>query len=220
MSISLADQDSTKLSIGDPTVAENRDQKVRHEWELIPGYERDEDGEGHRQDSPQGKIWIRNLRQGDDIFESEMFGSLNITGILRALESMNCKTCDLPIGDLLRNTSLRYYDQKHALGLSAERLATPILVGFSATGLEVIDGVHRIRRRAALAMPNVFGYFVSPRVIRSARITRKLCSDDGTWTANDTMMDEDFDNEMRKAENFINKVPFHVLGRLSGMSVQ
>lgn len=195
----------------------NRQQIVSHECDEIPGYEMDEDGEGHKQDGPEGKVWIRNLCKGDNIFESEMFGSLNISAIERALETMKCKECDLPIGDLIKNTSLRYYDQNHALGLSAERLETPILITFSARGLEVIDGVHRIRRRAALAMQTVFGYFMPQSVIRSARITRKLRREDGIWTVYDTMTNDDFESEMKKAEHFISKVPVHILARLSGM---
>ncbi len=193
------------------------DEKLPHAFMAIPGFEPDDDGNGHKQDSAAGKVWIRNLRPNDMIFESKMFGSINISYIYRRIQAKNWKTFELPVASILHNISRRYIDKKYASALPTERLEVPVLVSFSDTGLEVIDGVHRIHRLAALAATNAKAYFVPPSLIREARIRKFRIDQTGVWVDDDTMNSDDFEKAMKGAENFIKTIPMAVLAKLSGM---
>ncbi|GAA5666899.1 hypothetical protein Brsp07_05421 [Brucella sp. NBRC 14130] len=182
----------------------------------LPGFEADEDGMGHKIDSLRCRVWIRNARAGDEVFESESFGSLNISEMYRRFAGQEGRPWELAIADAVNNTARSEINTTYAKSIPKARLQEPIIIAFASDGWHVIDGSHRIHRLAALRKKSVFAWPATPALLRVARIRKFVMGLDGTWRDDDTVAQARFEHEMRGAEQFLNRMQATMASRQNG----
>lgn len=180
----------------------------------LPGFEADEDGMGYKLQTPRGIVWIRNARAGDEVFESESFGSLNISEMYRRFAGQEGQPWEFEIADAVKNTARSEINTTYAKTLTKARLQEPIVIAFASDGWHVIDGAHRIHRRAALRKKSVFAWVATPMLLRAARIRRSIAGPDGNWKSEDSVPEARFEHEMRGAEQFVRRVQAAMAPRL------
>jgi hypothetical protein len=179
----------------------------------MPGFEADDDGMGHKFDGPRGRVWIRNARAGDEVFESESFGSLNVSEMYRRFAGQDGRPWELAIEDAVKNTARSEINTTYAKSIPRARLQEPIIIAFASDGWHVIDGSHRIYRLAKLRKRSVFAWGATPMLLRVARIRKFAMGSDGNWRDDDTVSEARFEQEMRGSEQFLNRMQSIVASR-------
>lgn len=179
----------------------------------MPGFEADGDGMGYKLQGPRGRMWIRNARAGDEVFESESFGTLNISEMYRRFAGQEGRPWELAIADAVKNTARSEINTTYAKAIPKARLQEPIIIAFASDGWHVVDGSHRIHRLAALRKKSVLAWAATPMLLRVSRIRKFVMGLDGNWKADNSVPEAQFEHEMQGAERYLDRIQTIIASR-------
>lgn len=109
----------------------SEEESIAHLMEQLPNCEIDDDRWGMKFDAPEGRVWIRRCRPNDEIFESDMFGTLNISEAWRNVAKSGMRPQFVNIDQALLN-NVRGIDIEESVvtTMSRQRRGEPIFNGF------------------------------------------------------------------------------------------
>lgn len=150
-------------------------------FKSMPGFEEDPDGCGYKFITPEGRIWVRGARLGDELVDIAGYTTLNTTKLVQIVGDWPYPT-EFAISDVIHNIAKRRVDIDYAQSLTEARLKTPIVGIANENGvMDIVDGTHRLWRLNQLGHKHVFIHVLNDTVIPDVVVTYWLDTQNGMW---------------------------------------
>lgn len=125
-----------------------RDLSLAELEEMVPGYAPLDGQLGYEYDDPQhGRTRVLNAMPGDQVFDSEKFGRLNVSLALERIATEQVEPITAPVDEhLAGHIRLVEINEDWVRAMSVARRDEPVLLLLGEDGVNVVDGHHRLAR--------------------------------------------------------------------------
>jgi hypothetical protein len=154
---------------------------------------------GYMIDSPKGRVYFENCHPMDEMFASSIVGWLNISKAWRNVKLAGAFVHDVPIEQgLIQNVAKAEYDHRVVRSMTPERRDEPILMLVCYDGLNVIDGIHRLKRRVRDKLPTVKAHILLPDTLADMRV-RMFREEEFEWRQDGGLTDDELNLQIQEA---------------------
>jgi len=179
------------------------EQEALKKLKRVEGFQLDPDGWGYKCSIPDSLEWLRGLRINDQILDHDHLGLINKDAAIRMVAEADEELHMLPIDTTLMGHVVKAeVSAKAILGMSKAARDRPVITVMTSDGLQLIDGVSRIRRLYRDGLKFASAWVLHPNALWDLRITRSILDKDGQWIPADKIPESDF----RKLVGFLGPI--------------